>query len=97
MHTITTAELSNLLKPFAGAKLRGEYSAAVDVRVPGAALIDADIREVTDTELTRFFYSGSEVFPLASITRIMIRTRDADWNTVGSIDFRHIGLVREAA
>lgn len=106
MHDITTPELIALLTPFVGAKLNPPRdtngyalprTTAIDIRIPGVAMIDADLRAVTETSFERSFYSGCETFALADISRVTIRGLDHNGNDTAVTEYRHVAKLAEAA
>lgn len=74
--TITPDQARKLLKPHVGAKLRGDYSAAVDIRTAGHQVRNADIRCLTEFGITRFVNSRTELLPWNEIVGLTIAALD---------------------
>lgn len=84
---LTPEQITEILTPFIGAKLRRETAAQINIQYRGANRINADVRGVTDAGVEMFFYSSCETVPFADIYTITLIACDKDGNHVGRIVF----------
>lgn len=96
----TTAELIELLAPFAGAKLNrprdpasryGAYlpqAAAVDILATVNA-VNADVRRVTDEGVEIFFYDRCHMVRWADVRRVTVRELNRDGTTAAQVVWEH--------
>ena len=102
---VTTSELADLIRPFAGAKMNPPRDAKgyalprrtrLDIR-HASYRGDADVRSVSDEGVEDCFYRGCELIPWSAIRSITILALDENRDPVSERTFVHIGETRRIA
>lgn len=103
--TLTGADLAELIRPFVNARLTAERDRngyvlpreqALDIHTRCAIMCDADVRDVTEQGVWRFFYSGCELVPWKDIKAIEIADLDENGDRIASQRFAPIATASEA-
>jgi len=93
MTTTPYSDLIKIVRPFVGAKLNPTLdkdgrimprNVAIDILCEWGQRMDADVREVSESGITSFFYSGCDVFFWHQIEAITIRSVDDLGDTVAA-------------
>jgi hypothetical protein len=95
--TVTTEQLAEVIRPFAGKRLNGDLSASISIEARGGNYSNADVRSVRGGYVEVFFYSACDLVPLANIERVVVRGMDARGNVTGTTAYEHVGARRRAA